>query len=215
MVTRQTGHMLGLLMRATLLLALVSVACDGGPGMGLPTDAQPTPSTERPAATSQPSATASAPAKVETARPVPPVTGPTVTPFGSEQAPSTPILVHLTMPYAPKLDEVVEVSLEIVAYQDAPGTEAEIRVPAGARLVSGNPRWEGDVKAGSPVSLNVTIKFTQEGEYSLSGVALRPVNADMVWGDDDWVYLTVRRDAGFFGSESGSNPQVTTGPVSK
>jgi hypothetical protein len=129
------------------------------------------------------------------------------------EAPSTPLIVHISMSKAPKLNEEVEVVLEVQAYRDAPGTTAQIELPPEAQLVSGTLHWEGDVKVGSPVQLTARIVFTQEGEYTIRGSALRPVSADMVWGDDDYIYLTVKQDAGIFGFGTGEQPQLTTSPA--
>lgn len=129
------------------------------------------------------------------------------------EAPSTPIIVGLSMSKAPKLHEEVEVTLKVQAYSDAPGTTADIELPPGVRLVSGVPHWEGEVKPGRPVQLTVRVVFTREGEYTIRGRALRPVNPDMTWGDADYVYLTVRQDSGFFGFESGGDSQLTASPV--
>jgi hypothetical protein len=138
----------------------------------------------------------------------------TTGPESPGQAPSTPILVHLDISKAPKLNEEVELVLEIEAYKDAPGTTAEIELPPEARLVSGDLHWEGDVKADSPVRLPVRILFTQEGEYTIGGKALCPISPDMVWGDADYLYLTVKQDCGTFGFESGGEaPTLSASPV--
>jgi hypothetical protein len=130
-------------------------------------------------------------------------------------APSTPIIVELRMCKAPKVNEEVEVVLEIRAFEDAPGTTAHIELPPEARLLGGHLHWEGQVKPGSPVQLTIRIAFTEEGEYAIEGKALRPVTEGMVWGDADYVYLTVKRDTGFFGFESGDESQLTTTPAQR
>ena len=133
------------------------------------------------------------------------------TPVGTETAPSTPIIVDLSMNKAPAVNEEAEVILEVRSHEDAPGTTAQIELPMGARLVSGNPSWEGDVSVGSPVRIAITIAFAQEGEYTIQGGALRPVSADMIWGDADYIYLTVKQDSGYFGFESGGETELSTG----
>jgi hypothetical protein len=117
------------------------------------------------------------------------------------------------MSKAPKLNEEVEVVLEVQAVEDSPGTAAQIELPPQARLVGGDPYWEGAVQPDSPVRIIVNIVFTQEGEYTVTGRALRPVSADMVWGDADYIYLTVKQDTGFYGFESGGESQLTASPV--
>lgn len=135
--------------------------------------------------------------------------------MGSEGSPSTPLVVQLSLSKAPKLNEEIEVVLKIQAYQDSPGTTAQIELPPEAKLVSGELRWEGDVKVGSPMELTIRLAFIQEGEYTIRGSALSPVSPDLVWGDDDYIYLTVKQDGGFLGFESGNNPQLTASPIPK
>jgi len=117
------------------------------------------------------------------------------------------------MAKAPKLNEEVEVTLEVQAYRDAPGTTATIELPQAARVVRGDPRWQGDVQVNRPVRLVVTIVFERTGEYTIRGKALRPAGAGMVWGDADEVYLTVKQDSGAFGFESGGQTQITALPI--
>ena len=197
----------------TAVLALTLAACGGGgvtsdqtaDGRGKP-PAVESPAT-RPAVESL-----STPTSVGTVvTPTPP--GEVATPADMGEAPSTPIIVRLGITKAPKLNEEVVVTLEVQAYRDAPGTTAQIELPSAARLVSGEPRWQGDLTAASPVRLTVTIAFTEEGEHTIRGTALRSVSADEVWGDDDYIYLTVKRDGGFFGFESGTDTGLTASPV--
>jgi hypothetical protein len=111
----------------------------------------------------------------------------------------------------PRLNEEVELELEVLAYEDAPGTTAQIDLPPEAQLTSGSLTWEGDVSVNSPVRLTVSLVFTKVGEYTVQGKALRPVSADMVWGDVDYVYLTVTEHEGYFGFESGGDAELTSG----
>ena len=175
------------------VILLVLAACAGGSGKPTVTDTE----TKSPTATESPRK--ETPPTTETPR--------------AGGAPSTPIIVRLHMPKAPRLNEEVEVALEIQAYRDAPGTTAQIELPQSARLVKGDLTWEGEVKVGSPVRLAATIAFTQEGEYTIRGVALRRVNADTTWGDAAYIYLTIKSGASSFGFESGSNPEMNAGPA--
>ncbi|MGQ0602631.1 MAG: hypothetical protein ACT4QE_13165 [Anaerolineales bacterium] len=136
-----------------------------------------------------------------------PVSSPTV------EDPSTPLIIQLSMAKAPKLDEEVDVVLEIRAYRDAPGTTAELVLPSQARLISGELNWQGDVSVDQPVRLTIRIAFTQTGEYVVEANALRVIDADMIWGDNDSIFLTVKQDSGQFGWESAGTPQLSASPV--
>ena len=132
-------------------------------------------------------------------------------PISPETAPSTPLVVRLRMDRAPGTNQEATVVLDVQAYWDAPGTTAEIELPPEAQLLSGELNWEGDVKVNQPVQLAVTIVFTREGEHTIRGSALRPVDDGMVWGDADHIYLTVKEQSGQFGFESGGDSKQTTG----
>lgn len=130
-----------------------------------------------------------------------------------DDEPSTPLTVALRMPKAPKVGEAVEVTMEVKAYQDAPGTTASISLPSGAQLLAGETTWQGDVKVDTPVRLTVRVAFPQAGEYAIEGKALAVINPDMTWGDLDAIYLTVKQDSGSFGYESGGGAGLSASPV--
>ncbi len=130
-----------------------------------------------------------------------------------DDAPSTPLVVTLSMPKAPKVGEAVEVTMEVKAYQDAPGTTATITLPPGAQLLDGETTWQGDVAVDTPVRLAVTIAFPQAGEFAVEGKALAVINPDMTWGDLEAIYLTVKADSGSFGYESGGGAGLSASPV--
>lgn len=130
-----------------------------------------------------------------------------------DDAPSTPLTVSLSMPKAPKVGEAVAVTMEVKAYQDAPGTTASISLPPGAQLLEGETTWQGDVKVETPVRLAATIAFPQAGEYAIEGKALAVISPDMTWGDLEAIYLTVKQDSGAFGYESGGGAGLSASPV--
>lgn len=130
-----------------------------------------------------------------------------------DDAPSTPLTVALSMPKAPKVGEAVDVTMEVKAYQDAPGTTASILLPPGAQLLGGETTWQGDVTVDKPVRLVATIAFPQAGEYAIEGKALAVINPDMTWGDLEAIYLAVKQDSGAFGYESGGGAGLSANPV--
>jgi hypothetical protein len=135
------------------------------------------------------------------------------TPSSTGDDPSTPLIIQLSMTKAPKVEEEVDVMLEIRAYRGAPGTTAEIVLPPQARLIRGELKWQGDVSVDQPMRLAIRIAFTQTGEYAIEASALRVVDADMIWGDQDSIFLTVKQDSGQFGWESAGTPQLSASPV--
>ena len=128
--------------------------------------------------------------------------------------PATPIQVRLLAVKAPKVNEAINVRLEIYASQDAPGTTAEIQLPPEAQVLDGITFAELNIGAGQTEALDVTIVFAQEGEQTIQGLALRPVSEDEVWGDLDQLFFTVGSEAGFVGLPSADEPLLETGQLS-
>jgi hypothetical protein len=91
---------------------------------------------------------------------------------------------------------------------DAPDTSIALELPPGVELVAGETQWQTDLVAGVPFEQPLTINFTEVGEYAIRAVATKVVNEDMIWGDDAYIYLTVREDGGSFGYESGGNTEL-------
>jgi hypothetical protein len=112
---------------------------------------------------------------------------------------STPISVLLILSRAPRLNEPAQVTLVITSTLDAPGASAEIVLPPGAVATAGALRWTGDLRAQQAQRLEATIKFEQEGNWTLAGKALRPAGGNNVWGDMAVIYLHVTRAAGQVG----------------
>ena len=126
----------------------------------------------------------------------------------------TPITVLLILSQAPRLDEPAQVTLVITSTLDAPGTTAEILLSPSAVATAGSLTWTGDLKAQQPQQLQATIKFTQEGDWTLQGKALRPAGGRDVWGDLAVIYLHVTREAGQAGFPKEPNAPHTGGQAS-
>lgn len=112
---------------------------------------------------------------------------------------STPISVLLVLSKAPQLDEPVQVTLIVTATENAPGTTAEILLPPGATAIDGVLTWSGDLLARQSRRLEATVTFTQDGNWTLEGKALRPAEGRDVWGDMAAIYLRVTRQGGQVG----------------
>ena len=108
----------------------------------------------------------------------------------------SPLTARLVLSHAPRLNELAQVTLIVTSTLDAPGATAEIVLPPGAVATAGALTWTGDLQAQQPLRVQVTIKFTQEGNWTLLGKALRPAGGKDVWGDMSVIYLHVTREAG-------------------
>ena len=130
----------------------------------------------------------------------------------SGNAPSTPLQVKLYMSQPPVVGEEAEILVEVMmVVDDAPEVTAQVELPPGVELVSGETSWTGSLNAGESAEFSATIVFTEPDEYGISAIALAPINPDVVYGGDDAVFLTVGVDSSHFGLESGSDPQVESG----
>jgi hypothetical protein len=124
----------------------------------------------------------------------------TVEAFSSDV--STPITVRLILTKAPRLNEEVALTFIISTVRDAPDTTATISLPESAVLVSGNLDWKGVLLAQRPQSLEATIMFTREGNWTIEGKALCPLAGGNVWGDAAHIYLYVSKEAGHVGFQT-------------
>jgi hypothetical protein len=113
--------------------------------------------------------------------------------------PSTPITVRLILSKAPRLNEQAELTFIIASVSEAPGTTATITLPEGAVLVEGDLEWSGDLVAEQPQTLQVTIMFVSEGNWTIEAKALRPLDNGDVWGDAAYIYLYVSEEVGHAG----------------
>lgn len=104
---------------------------------------------------------------------------------------ATPLTVRLLAGKVPRVNEAVNIVLEVHAYEPAPGTVAEIQLPDGAQLLSGNTQARYDLAAGETQRLRAAIVFPQAGEYAITGRALSQISPDLTYGDQDALYLTV------------------------
>lgn len=126
----------------------------------------------------------------------------------------TPLAVRLLATRAPRLGEAINVTLEVHAYRPAHGTIAEIRLPAGARLLGGSTQARLDLATNQRARLTASISLNRSGEQTITGRALKTVSKDMVWGDSDSLYLTVGQRASSVGWKSAQRSGLTVGKVS-
>jgi hypothetical protein len=114
--------------------------------------------------------------------------------------PSSPLQVTLYISHAPLLNEIVEVICTISSLVSCPNSTAEVRLPDGATLVSGNLTWEGDVEpGGEPVSFSTEIVFHKTGHWKIEGVVRYMYNETSGWSDLDTIYLNIGADHSEFG----------------
>ncbi len=112
--------------------------------------------------------------------------------------PSTPITLSLhipseieleTTPPNLKLNEIIEITCTVTSIANAPNTTAEIILPKGVDLISGDITWKGDLKANIPISFSAEIKLTETKNLTIEAVARHIIDEENSWGDMDVIYF--------------------------
>jgi hypothetical protein len=135
-------------------------------------------------------------------------------PDGILEASATPLSVRLLATKPPRVNEAINLVLQVHAFQDAPGTIAEIQLPAGAKVLSGATLQKLDLAAGQTAEVAASVVFPQGGELSITGRALKEVSPQMTWGDSDSLYLTVGDDVGKLGFKASGTAELAAGQSS-
>jgi hypothetical protein len=85
--------------------------------------------------------------------------------------PSAPIEVCLAISNAPALNQTAELTCTITSREDAPDTTAQIKLPEGFELISGNLTWKGDLEKNSQKSFKATVKSVKTGNWAIEAIA--------------------------------------------
>ncbi len=124
---------------------------------------------------------------------------------------SGPIKVELSIPYAPALNQAVDVTCTVSSIWDITDltvtitTRRRVFAPPGADIEQ--PYIAGDnttqvlnLKANQPVSFSSEVAFKETGSWSIDAVAIgyAPIY-DHFWSDEASLNLTVNADSGVMG----------------
>jgi len=104
-----------------------------------------------------------------------------------------PIGVNLSISNAPALNETAELTCTMTSSIDAPNTTAQIILPEGLELVSGDCSWHGDIVANVQESFNVIIKSVKTGNWTIEARARHPISNGWYVGSD-YLYISVSKD---------------------
>lgn len=99
----------------------------------------------------------------------------------------------------PGLNEPVDLTFTFSSILAAPGTTATITLPDGAALIEGDLEWTGDLEPEEPHTLQATIIFESEGNWTIEAKARHEVGNGDVWGDAAYIYLHVSEEGGHVG----------------
>ncbi len=106
-------------------------------------------------------------------------------------SPSVPIKINLSISEKLEFNKPTDLTCTISSLVDAPNTEANVKLPVGATLISGTLTWQGALKAKEPFSFSAQIIFNKEGKWAIEGTVSDKSNG---WGDKDTIYLTIVAD---------------------
>ncbi len=104
---------------------------------------------------------------------------------------STPLVVRLLASQVPQINTAINLTLQLHAFEDLSGVQAEIQLPTGAEILRGTATGQFDLVANQRQELTITVVFRKLGEYTILGKALSEVSPEMTWGDQDALYFTV------------------------
>jgi hypothetical protein len=108
--------------------------------------------------------------------------------------PSLPIGVDLSISNAPALNETAEITCTITSVFDAPNTSAQIILPDGFELVSGELSWQGDIAPNGQESFKFTIKSVKTGNWTIKAKAGYLFGEDGWYGNLDYLYISVSEE---------------------
>jgi len=124
---------------------------------------------------------------------------------------SGPIKVELSIPYAPALNQDVDVTCTVSSIYDI--TDLTVTISSRRRVISqdgadieqpyipaDNTTQVFNLKANQPVSFSSKIMFKETGLWGIDAVAIgyAPIY-DHFWGDEASLNLTVNADSGVMG----------------
>jgi hypothetical protein len=79
--------------------------------------------------------------------------------------PLAPLEIELELGGIPQVGGEVPVFLKVRSMIDAPLVKVLCILPDGVELISGLDTWEGELTAGSPKEMTITLKMGEPGKY--------------------------------------------------
>jgi hypothetical protein len=115
---------------------------------------------------------------------------------------SPPLGLYLTLSKWPRLNEPVYLICNVYALRDITNCAAQITLPPGVGLISGNPYWKGDLKnLANGFTFTIQIIFKEPGNQIIEGTAFHIVDNsrnDLIFQDN--LELNFTTEGGAVGS---------------
>jgi len=105
--------------------------------------------------------------------------------------PSAPIEVYLAISNAPALNQTAELTCTITSHEDAPNTTAQIKLPEGFELISGDLKWKGDLEKNSQKSFKATVKSVKTGNWAIEAIAETKLKDGESYSVVDYIYVVL------------------------
>ncbi|MEM7826747.1 MAG: hypothetical protein QXQ40_00805 [Candidatus Aenigmatarchaeota archaeon] len=117
-----------------------------------------------------------------------------------EDAPSSPMdLILLSTPFS--VEKVATISVKIGKREgyptegvNWPGTNAELILPEGLKLIEGNLHWQGDIIGDEVAQFQVKVQAIQNGEWKVEAYAKYLIDETNWLGDMERFYILVTDD---------------------
>jgi len=130
-------------------------------------------------------------------REYPPYGQPSLTPMTPIRLDTASIpKVDLSVSHPPKMNEPTEVTCTLSSQIDMPNMNAQIRFYRGT-LVGGSLEWQGDLKAGVPVTFSAQIVYKGTGVRHI-GWYVSQVDTGIAWANPEQICLYIGEEQGSF-----------------
>jgi hypothetical protein len=90
---------------------------------------------------------------------------------------------------APIVGQAVTLRVEITTTRDAPNTTLQMTLPQDIELMSGDANWQGDIKAGESITIDLVIRVNQAGDYVIDAYAFARTGPDSGFGNGKQVCI--------------------------
>lgn len=101
----------------------------------------------------------------------------------SNERPSSPLTVHLSISKLPVLNEIVYLTCEVSSKYDVKNSEINIKLPKGVKLIHGSLDYRDNLSANIPKTRTIQIAFTETGKWTIEASASHRIDDKNSWGD--------------------------------
>lgn len=127
-------------------------------------------------------------------------TGNSLAPKFLATPPSSPMNVSLSFSEPPLLNTPVNLVLAVTTRTNAENTTAQITLPDGFELVSGDLTWKGSIDENEEIRVSVVVKAVRVGYFKISASAWNSYGGMSGFGNVDAVYVEVTSTTAVIGS---------------